>query len=108
MVALLVCMPGGREGNRTGQTFLWSFPLLILMDGVVEEGKGDWHIFTLSDGAFGLHVGGPEARPRGTFSYFALPPVSFYEVGREEENGMAARLTCIKSVFGMQASGSRR
>ena len=78
------------------------------MDGVLEEGKGDWHILTLSDGAFGLHVGGPEARPRGTFSSFVPPPFSFYEVGREEENGMAARLTLIRSGFGMQASGSRR
>ena len=49
---------------------------------------GCWRLFTLSGGAFGMHVSGSRGRVSKTKLSFALPPFSFDKLGREEVKGV--------------------
>ena len=52
------------------------------------KGKGCQRLFTLSGGAFGMHISGSRERVSKTFFSFELPPFNFDELGGEEEQGV--------------------
>ena len=74
-----VCQRIGK--GAFGICLFWGLPVQFWPGR--ERGKGCRRHYTLSDGAFGMHAGGPGGRARGIFKPFAYPPFNFPELGRE-------------------------